>query len=101
MAILNKTQVDELFSREAVLLGQADCVPGFRAANLFSKDAVCHAKKIDGGWNAYGIGDFTLYYLTRKGFQAAASFYNVQQLQEEAELEEASYKGIAESANPS
>ena len=95
MAILSKNQVDELFSREAVLLGQADCVPGFRAAHLFGRDAVCHAKKIDGGWNAYGIGDFTLFYLTRKGFQAAASFYNIQQLQEEAELEGAAHEGIA------
>lgn len=63
MAVLNKTQVDELFKRESVLLGQADCVPGFRVAHLFGRDAVAHAKKIDGGWNAYGIGDFTLFYL--------------------------------------
>jgi hypothetical protein len=56
---------------------------------------VVHAKKIDGGWNAYGIGDFTLFYLTHKGFQAAASFYNVQQLREEAEKEGASHEGVA------
>ena len=36
-----------------------------------------------------------MFYLTRKGFQAAASFYNVQQLQEEAELEGAAHEGIA------
>ncbi len=95
MAILNKTQVDEMFKRESVLLGQTDCVPGFRVAHLFGRDAVVHAKKIDGGWNAYGIGDFTLFYLTHKGFQAAASFYNVQQLREEAEKEGASHEGVA------
>lgn len=95
MAILNKTQVEEMFKHESVLLGHMDCVPGFRAAHLFGQEAVAHAKKIDDGWNAYGIGDFTLFYLTHKGFLAAASFNNVLQLRKEAEMEGDSHEGIA------
>lgn len=95
MAILNKTQVEEMFKHESVLLGHTDCVPCFRVAHLFGQDAVAHVKKIDGGWNAYGIGGFTLSYLTYKGFLAAASFNNVLQLRKEAEMEGASHEGIA------
>lgn len=83
MAILNKSQVDALFQREAVLLGHEDCVPEHRAAILFDKDAVEHAKSLR-HWNGYGIGDFTLGYLTYKGFLAAASYSNIRQLQKES-----------------
>ena len=89
MNILNKAQVDALFQREAVLLGTADGVPDFRAVALFGAAAVKHAKGMratTGRYlNGYGIGDFTLFSLTYRGFQAAASFYNVQQLQKEAQ----------------
>ena len=84
MKIFNKAMVDALFQREAVLLGHEDCVPEHRAAILFGDAAVKHAKSLR-HWNGYGIGDFTLGYLTYKGFLAAASFYNVHQLRKESE----------------
>ena len=84
MKTYNELMVKELFSRESVLLGSSNGVPVHRAVALFSKGAVEHAKTLK-LWNGYGIGDFTLGYLTYKGFQAAASFYNVQQLRKEAE----------------
>lgn len=84
MGILNKAQVEELFRREAVMLGSEDRVPEYRVTALFGKYAVKHAKTLK-LWNSYGTGDFSLGYLTYKGFQAAASFYNVQQLRKEAE----------------
>ena len=83
MAILNKSQVDTLFQREAVMIGTADVVPVFRAASLFGEGAVEHARNLK-HWNSYGVGDFDLDYITYRGFQVAASFYNVQQLRDEA-----------------
>ena len=84
MDILNKAQVDSLFQREAVLLGSGDGVPEFRAAALFGKEAVNYVGRLaDSRYcNGYGVGDYTLHYLTSLGFQAAASFHNVKQLRE-------------------
>jgi len=79
---LNKAQVDALFRHEVVLIGTEDTVPAFRATALFGKDAVEHAKRM-GYSNGYGVRDYTLGYLTHRGFQVAASFYNVQQLRGE------------------
>ena len=86
---LNKEQVKTLFEREAVLMGSEDRVPYFRAAALFGQDAVEHARRLDAsrpGYysNGYGVGDCTMAALTLRGFQAAASFYNVQLLRKEA-----------------
>jgi len=87
MKVLNKAQVDALFQREAVLFGTEDGAPCFRVAYLFGAEAVTHVEGLGKGAkysNGYGVGDHTLYYLTYRGFQAAASFYNVQQLRGEA-----------------
>lgn len=85
--VLTKMQADALFRREAVLIGTEDVVPTFRVEALFGEDAVKHAQVLSAGRysNGYGVGDYTLMYLTFRGFQAAASFYNVQQLREEAQ----------------
>lgn len=87
---LNKEQVKVLFEQEAVLMGTENCVPDFRAAALFGGDAVEHARRLDANRpghysNGYGIGDCTMAALTLRGFQAAASFYNVQLLRKEYE----------------
>ena len=87
MGVLNKEQVDALFNREAVLIGCADCVPEFRVAALFGADAAefatrVHEKQFS---NGYGVGDYTLMYITYRGFLAAATFYNIRQLQKEVE----------------
>lgn len=83
--VLTKMQADALFRREAVLIGTEDVVPIFRVAALFGEDAVNHAQDLSAGRysSGYGVGDYTLMYLTFRGFQAAASFYNVQQLRGE------------------
>ena len=85
---LNKEQVKGLFEQEAVLMGTENCVPDFRAAALFGGDAVEHARKMNTSRpgffvNGYGVGDYTMDALTLRGFQAAASFYNVQLLRKE------------------
>lgn len=83
MGILNKEQVDALFHREAVMIGTSDVVPDFRIEALFGPEAVKFAhRNFDGRFcNGYGIGDYTLEYVTYRGFLIAASFYNVKQLQ--------------------
>lgn len=90
MEELNKDQVAALFEREAVLLGTENCVPAFRVAALFGKDAVKHAHSMNASkpgyyTNGYGIGDYTPDALTFRGFQAAASFFNVTKLRKDAE----------------
>lgn len=89
MKALNKTQVSALFEQEAVLMGTEDCVPECRAAELFGKEAVEHARNMDraapGRYaDGYGVGDYTMSVLTFRGFQVAASFHNVQVLRENA-----------------
>lgn len=86
---LNKEQVEGLFEQEAVLMGTENCVPAFRAAALFGRDAVEHARRMGTSrpgffFNGYGVGDYTMGALTLRGFQAAASFYNVHLLRKEA-----------------
>ena len=90
MKNLNKAVVDALFQREAVLIGREDCVPECRVSALFGKDAVEHvwhldSTKIGQFKNLYGAGDFSISYVTYRGFLAAASFYNVQQIRKETE----------------
>lgn len=89
MNIMSASQVKDLFAKEAVLMGTEDMVPSFRAVILFGQDAVDHVHAIGRTRpgifvSGYGVGDFTLKALTLRGFQAAASFYNVQRLREEA-----------------
>lgn len=81
MEILNKAQVDALFEREAVLFGTEDGAPRFRAVAMFGAGAVEHAENL-GYSNGYGVRDYNLIYLTYRGFLAAASYYNVQQLRD-------------------
>lgn len=88
MGILNKLQADELFHREAILIGREDVLPVSRAVALFGEKAVSFAKEAGEvrRWNAFGAGDFSVSYLYYTGFLAAVSYYNVQQLREEAKV---------------
>ena len=86
MKQLNKAQVAALFEREAILICTEDSVPEFRAVALFGKEAFEHVRKMPPGtyWNVYTAGGSAITYLTFRGFQAAASFHNVQLIREEA-----------------
>ena len=94
MHTMNAAQVRAAFEREAILLGREDWVPEDRAVALFGKEAVDHARHLNGMSaggqyvNGYGVGDFTLMALTFRGFQAAASWYNVQLVRKENEAAE-------------
>ncbi|WP_303868737.1 hypothetical protein [Acetobacterium wieringae] len=80
--MLNSVQVKELFEKEAVLFGNADGVLINRAIELFGKKAVDFGSNYLNGWaSGFGIGDFTAYYLKFSGFQQAATFANVEEIQ--------------------
>ncbi len=88
--LVNKNQVQALFDRDAVLLGTEDGIPEFRVVALFGADAVAHVKVLGKGGDCircYGVRGYVLDYLTLRGFQAAASFSNVQLLRKEDDAE--------------
>jgi len=83
MDILNKAQADALFQREAVLMDTQDLIPDDRVMELFGERAVEFAHRMGGG-GGYGIGDYTAFGLTYKGFQAAVSYHNVERIRAQA-----------------
>lgn len=84
MDLLKSAEVKDLFQKEAILLGTMDGVPVDRAAKLFGEEAACFAARYEHGGNGFGIGDYTLSYLTFRGFQMAATFHNVSALKKAA-----------------
>lgn len=78
--LYRKEDIEKIFDREKLLIGEADAVPEYIALEIFGEDAVEFAKRLDKyGMNAngYGIGDHTLFYLTLKGMKTAATYVNV------------------------
>lgn len=65
------------------MIGGDDVIPTLRVDALFGKDATQFAERMGNGQyrNGYGIGDYTLMYVTHRGFFVAASYYNVKQFQ--------------------
>ncbi|MBP3312300.1 MAG: hypothetical protein J6L72_08715 [Butyricicoccus sp.] len=88
MKTYNAEQVKAMFNKEAVLLGTSDMVPERRVICLFGNAAAEHARrlgKLGEYFNGYGNGSFTADAFTYRGFQAAASYYNVSAIQKEVE----------------
>lgn len=80
---LCKEETRELFEEEAILIGSTDAVPVYRVAELFgSKAAEFSLQVMKEGVNGFGIGDYTLMYFNYKGFQIAATYYNIAQIKE-------------------
>lgn len=82
MGALTKDQVVDLFQREAIMINDMDVVPKFRVSRLFGKEAAEFADRLSNHRysSCYGVGDYTLDYMTYPGFLIAASYYNVQQV---------------------
>ena len=82
--MLNKTQVNALFVREAILLGSKDGVPMERVQELFGQEAVDKVSrfgKCGVHFNIFGCGascQVTYFYLL--GFQYAATYANISEL---------------------
>ena len=86
---LNRAQAQDLFEEKAVLIGGGDAIPEETVAELFGEAAVAHAHTLDkaGGsyCNAYGVGDYTVPYLTLSGFLRAVTYHNIRKLETERE----------------
>lgn len=90
MNTYNLAMVKELFAHEAVLIGSSNAVPFHRAAVQFGEENVMRVRSSKPGgeyWNEFYLDEIQIVsFLTYRGFVEAASFFNVQQLQEEARI---------------
>ena len=76
--MMNKEIAINLFDRNSCLIGKNDVIPEDIAEKITSKEAVEFAKKMNRtGHNGYGIGDYTLFYLTRETFLLAVTYQNI------------------------
>lgn len=67
--MMNKLTATALFDKNSCLIGNKDVIPKSEAIRLLGSGAVEFADRADSRYqNAYGIGDFTMEYLTREGF---------------------------------
>jgi len=81
--MLNKDEVQKLFNKERILVGNIDVIPKYAAKKIFGSEACDFASRLNrGNSNLYGIGDFSLEYLTYNGFQTAATFQNIKEAKE-------------------
>lgn len=81
--MLNNNQVKALFEKEAILIGSKDAVPAYRAAELFGAAAAEFVEHLGSNGtyrNRYTAGEYTLPYLNFKGFQAAATYQNIEEI---------------------
>lgn len=78
---LNKEQAEQLFNENAVLFGSHDAIPEMLVVRLLgqnSLDFVRRQRSTETGLFAgYGIGEYTAFGLTKKGFLIAATYQNV------------------------
>ena len=76
---LNRAQAEALFAENAVLIGKTDVIERDKAVSLLGPDAykfaVSHAKAR--AENGYGIGNFTMYYITEEAFYLGITYLNV------------------------
>lgn len=76
--MLNKEEASALFNQHAWLVDDREVIPVDTAINLTSEAAVNFAKQQGStAYNGYGIGDYTMMYLTKRGFSLAVSYQNV------------------------
>ncbi len=83
--MLNKEQTDMLFQQNAVLIGEVDGMPRYRAVELFGEEAVDYVMGRDlrnGYYNVYHIKGCGTCYLTCKGFRAAATYVNLREIRD-------------------
>lgn len=75
---LTKEEADNLFMREAILVGNIDVIPYQRAIFLLGKDAVAFAKAGE-DWNEYWLGskEKSIKYLYKAGFRKAVTYHNI------------------------
>lgn len=81
--ILNRAQTETLFRENAILIASSDVIEINRAIDLLGESAVTFAKnqsKGFNGYNGYGIGEYTLWYLTKEAFFIAVTYRNIDRI---------------------
>ncbi|MDY3010448.1 MAG: hypothetical protein SOR93_04185 [Clostridiales Family XIII bacterium] len=81
--MFKEQEVKMMFEKESVLIGHSDVIPERAVERYFGKEALSFAGKCENGkhYNGYGIGNFTAMYLSYKGFQIAATFSNIKEIE--------------------
>ena len=78
--MINKAEATKLFEDNACLIKDRDVIFERVARKLLGDDAVAFAKKQPNThFNGYGIGCYTAWYLTQKGFFLAITYLNVKE----------------------
>lgn len=77
-----KEDVERIFNENKFLIGNRDLVPVYIAKEIFGQDAVQFSRKVEGCCNGYGIGGYTLKYVTLRQLEAAATYCNVTKARE-------------------
>lgn len=82
--MFNKAQVKEIFEKHAILIGENDVIPFCIARNFISEKAMELAEEYGSGGGKYQNTFCTngnhLEYFTLRGFQIAATYQNIEEL---------------------
>lgn len=76
---LTREEADNLFMREAFLVGNDNVIPYQRAVYLLGKDAVEFAKEAGTDRNEYWLGskEKSIAFLYKAGFRKAVTYHNI------------------------
>lgn len=78
--LISSNKAQHLFAENSALFGRIDGIPEKIAEAILGTDAVNYVTSAKGGagvlFNGYGIGDYTVKFLTEQGFYMGASYYN-------------------------
>lgn len=75
---MNKETAINLFDRNSCLIGDRDVILEEVAEKLTSRQAVDFAYRTNkNGHNGYGIGDYTVFYMTLNEFLSAVTYENI------------------------
>lgn len=87
--MMNKLTATALFDKNSCLIGNKDVIPKSEAIRLLGSGAVEFADRADSRYqNSYGIGDFTMEYLTKEGFFIAVTYKNVEEQKQATKVKE-------------
>lgn len=76
---MTREEADNLFMREAFLVGIDNVISYQRAVYLLGNDAVEYANSAGTDWNEYWLGskEKSIRYLYKAGFRKAVTYHNV------------------------
>lgn len=77
--ILNKERAEALFNSKAIFINSSDVIEEKEAVDVLGKKAFKYAvNHTKGALNSYWIGDYGLYYMTKRAFFTGVTYRNVE-----------------------